>query len=521
MTIPESTKADGRPAHLHEGEDRSEGLSKRSLNALKWNWGGSAVKIISQILIGILLARMLGPEPFGIIAIAWIVLGLGNLIADGGFTAAIIQQQKISVGDIRYVFTIQVLFGTCLTVLVMFPGTDLVTNLLGKPEAGPALRWMSLVFLFQSLGQTASALLKRNLEFKAIQLTQSLSYVGSYLLVGIPLALMGKGVWSLVVAQLLQISSYSIAGYWLVKHPIKPCFMPENNKLLRFGSSVAGANVTNWAITNVDSIFVGRIFPIADVGIYTRAFQLVYLPMNSIVSGALSVFYSACSKIQVDERAVRQVYAGSLSAMGMICLPLFLPVAVISNTIIAGLLGQQWLTAAPLLVPFALAMPVHALLAISGCVITAKGYPSRELKSVVTVTLVMIPIYVIASGYSTETMAWAVLAIRMLLFVVLIAMVVATIGISYLEIMRSLREPILLSVFVTACAAGADALLKTYVALPELRLTFVVLVIVGAICIGWRILRTSVLEGPAGPVLREMKYGLPRTIRYAVFGARP
>jgi PST family polysaccharide transporter len=520
MTVLENTTASGRPAYLYEGEDPSEDISKRSLKALKWNWGGSAVRIISQLLIGILLARMLGPEPFGIIAIAWIVLGLGNLIADGGFTAAIIQKREISEEDIRYVFTIQVLFGICLTALIMFPGTDLATSLLGKPEAGPALRWMSLVFLFQSLGQTASALLKRNLEFKAIQITQSLSYVGSYLLVGIPLALMGKGVWSLVVAQLLQVSSNAAAAYWLVKHPIKPCFAPEKKEILRFGSSVVGANVTYWAITNVDSIFVGRIFPIADVGIYTRAFQLVYLPMNSIVSGAQSVLYSACSKIQANEQAVRQVYAGSLSAMGMICLPLFLPIAAISNTVIAGLLGHKWVAAAPLLAPFALAMSVHALLAISGSVITATGHPSREFKSVITVTLVMIPIYVIASGYSTETMAWAVFAIRMLLFAVLMAVVVDITGISYLGIMRSLREPMLLSVSVAACAAGTDALLETYVAFPELRLALVALVIVGAICIGWRILRSSVLNGPAGPMLRELKEGLPLTIRYAVFGPR-
>lgn len=101
----------------HSTSTRTTGLAGRSLGALKWNYLGTGIKVLSQLVIGIVLARLLGPEPFGLIALAWLMLGLGNLIADSGLGVALIQKQQISARDIRYVFTLQMLAGTALALL--------------------------------------------------------------------------------------------------------------------------------------------------------------------------------------------------------------------------------------------------------------------------------------------------------------------------------------------------------------------------------------------------------------------
>ncbi|MDO8577773.1 MAG: oligosaccharide flippase family protein, partial [Dehalococcoidales bacterium] len=93
-------------------------LSDRSLSALKWNYVGVAAKILAQLLIGVLLARLLGPEPFGLVAMAWIIIGLGNLLADFGLGAALVQRKEITDLEVRYVFTAQVIFGFVLTGIV-------------------------------------------------------------------------------------------------------------------------------------------------------------------------------------------------------------------------------------------------------------------------------------------------------------------------------------------------------------------------------------------------------------------
>ncbi len=88
----------------HSSATVTAGLTRRSLGALKWNYLGTGAKIASQLAIGIVLARLLGPEPFGLIAVAWLMLGLGNLIADSGLSVALVQKEQISARDIRYVF---------------------------------------------------------------------------------------------------------------------------------------------------------------------------------------------------------------------------------------------------------------------------------------------------------------------------------------------------------------------------------------------------------------------------------
>src|SRR3954447_7843179 len=85
--------------------------------ALKWNYFGNAARGLAQFVIGILLARLLGPEPFGIVAVAWIILGVGNLFADLGFGAALVQRASLSTSDLRFIFTCQMVFASCLTLV--------------------------------------------------------------------------------------------------------------------------------------------------------------------------------------------------------------------------------------------------------------------------------------------------------------------------------------------------------------------------------------------------------------------
>src|SRR4051812_45753644 len=135
--------------------------------ALKWNYLGNVMRSLSQFVIGILLARLLGPEPFGIVAVAWIILGIGNLFADLGFGAALVQRESYSTLDLRFVFTCQMAFASLLTIfgVVAAPQIALYFH---KQDATPVIQAMSLLFVIQALGQTASAVLRRTLDFKTL-----------------------------------------------------------------------------------------------------------------------------------------------------------------------------------------------------------------------------------------------------------------------------------------------------------------------------------------------------------------
>lgn len=106
----------------------------RGIDALRWNSVGTVLSMLLQFAVGIILARELGPEPFGLIAIAWLILGLGNLIAEGGLGTALIQKKEIDLVDIRESFTWQIAVGLFLFMVMTF-SADLICEWFRKPEA--------------------------------------------------------------------------------------------------------------------------------------------------------------------------------------------------------------------------------------------------------------------------------------------------------------------------------------------------------------------------------------------------
>jgi O-antigen/teichoic acid export membrane protein len=136
--------------------------------ALKWNYLGNITRSLSQFIIGILLARLLGPEPFGVIAIAWMMLGIGNLFADLGFGAGLVQRERLSTFDLRFIFTCQMAFAALLSISGVI-AAPYIAAYFHKPEAAPVIQAMSLLFVFQCLGETAAAVLRRALNFKVLQ----------------------------------------------------------------------------------------------------------------------------------------------------------------------------------------------------------------------------------------------------------------------------------------------------------------------------------------------------------------
>ena len=236
-------------------------LTDTTLAALKWNYGGTIARAISSLAVGIILARLLGPKPFGLVAIAMLIIRLGNLIADLGMGSALVQRETVSEHDIRYAFTIQVCMGIglmiCLVVLA-----PVIAHIFNQPNVVTVVRILSLVFVFQPLGQTAAALLRRDMDFKRIQAARISSYVIGFIGLGVPLAFFGFAVWSLVIAQLFQTTIFSCCCYIQVRHKMKPLFMSTSNGLFHFGYMVLLANIVNWVISNIDIFFIGRFFDV-------------------------------------------------------------------------------------------------------------------------------------------------------------------------------------------------------------------------------------------------------------------
>ena len=163
------------------------------------------LRLLLQLGAQIVLARLLGPQQHGLFAIGAIVFGFSGFFADIGLAYGLIQKPDVSDRDLRFVFTWQWLLGGAVTAGVYF-GAGSLAAFFGEPRAAPVLQLLSPLCLLNALAAPSLNLLKRDLDFKRVQIAQGLSTALGYWVLGIPLALMGAQVWALVVAWTVQVA---------------------------------------------------------------------------------------------------------------------------------------------------------------------------------------------------------------------------------------------------------------------------------------------------------------------------
>jgi O-antigen/teichoic acid export membrane protein len=476
--------------------------------ALKWNYIGNVARSLSQFAIGILLARLLGPEPFGIVAVGWMILGVGNLFADLGFGAALVQRASLTRADLRFIFTCQMVLACSLTLAgVLSAGS--IASYFHKPEAALVIQAMFFLFIFQSLGQTAAAMLRRALNFKAVQQITLISYLAGYVGIGIPAACLGLGAWSLVAAQSVQSLLNSVLLIRAYPVPMALCFQRGDPELVRFGLKVTAANLSSWSISNLDVFFLGRAFGLVELGLYNRALNLVNMPMSIITTGFQGVLFAACARIQGDSAALRRIYLETSAAVAVICFPLFLTAAAVPETLILALYGPQWAAAVPVVTPLALAVLANALLAIKGPILMAGNKVGLELRNQVFTVLIFVPALWLAVHANMVAVAWAVVATYLARWLLLAIDTLRLTGVSLSEYVATLRTPLLFGACVSLSAALADRYLAFLA--PFARLSAVAAVAAAVLLALIRLFGARFLKSYLGTLVETAR--LPGSVR--------
>ena len=427
----------------------SESLTTRAFSALRWGYAGFATRALASFASGIVLARLLGPKPFGQVAAATLVFGLAVQLADGGFSAAIVQAPELDEADVRFAFTFQLAMGAALTAICALLA-HAIGGALRDPLIEHVVRVTALVFLIQAFGQSSAALLKRRLAFRALQTAQVVSSVAGYALVGIAAALLGAGVWSLVAAQLAQSLTYSALVFVQARHSLVPRWSRPGLRLARFGMKVTGANILNWSISNFDNAFVGRAFGSTALGLYSRAFNTVSTPADAVVNTWQQVLFASCSRLRDRTKAFQRAYLASLSAVSLITFPVFWSIAACAPAVVAGLYGARWAEAAPLLRPLALAITLNAVMAMAGPMLGAADQVKREVRAQALSLVVAIAVFSICIRYSAVALAWAVLGVYVFRFFANTQPTLRLLRLGWADVLRVLRGPI-----ITGCIAAS------------------------------------------------------------------
>jgi lipopolysaccharide exporter len=353
-------------------------LATRAERALKWSALTTLARFGLQLGAQVALARMLGPENFGVYGIGMAILTFAAFLAGGSFSWNLMLMPQVTSDDIRFSFTWQMLAGL-LCAAAMFAAAPAIAVFFSNPQVEGMVQLLSLASLLMAASSPATCLLQRDLNFRMLGLIQLASYAAGYLVVGIPMALHGYGAYSLGVACVVQSAVTLVGAYAAKPHPVRPLFSHAGGSdALGTGRTVFVTNVVNWLLGNLDRVLIGRVLNAHAVGLYSVAYNLASIP-NVLLLGALQpAFLAAGAKLQDEPKRLAQGWLLGLACILVLVTPASVVMALLSADLVRLLYGQAWMDSAWVLAVLFLCLPAWACFGLSTPVLWNTGRKHQE-----------------------------------------------------------------------------------------------------------------------------------------------
>jgi PST family polysaccharide transporter len=307
-----------------------------------------------SILISAILARLLTPSDFGLIAMVVVFSNFVAIFAGFGLESAIVQKKDVSDEALSSTFWISVGLGALLTA-VFAASAPLIAAFYSQPRLTPLVVFISTTFFIISFCNVSYGLLTKRMNFKALAIITICS-TGVSGIIAVFLAFSGYGVWSL--AWYTVLSYVFAAALTLIYARWVPHFLlglKHVKGLLGFGANLTASSFVTYFAQNMDNLLVGRFLGSAALGFYNLAFSLLVLPVTNISNVVGSVMFPALSKIQHDKQLVRDSYVRANRYIGAISFPLMIWVLIAAPQLIRVVYGVKWISVIPLIQIFALA----------------------------------------------------------------------------------------------------------------------------------------------------------------------
>ncbi len=335
-------------------EQLKKNLKKKSLigavSKLTANSTSTALTLISTIV----LARLLTPKEFGLIAMVTAFTEFARSFREIGLGSATVQKEKTTHEEVSTLFWINFGIGALIMILLMCLSPFLAW-FYKDPRLPPICIALSTVFFFSGLSVQHRALLERQMKF---HYTGAINVICSVLSIGIAilLAIRGLSVWALVFRDITFSIFYAI-GLWSVCGwvPGFPNRKTNVRSSLRFGAELSGYEIIQYITRSLDQILIGRFCGAAALGLYTRALQLAMMPIEQIRMIFWDVGFSPMSALCREPERYRSYYSRLLTIMTFIYMPLVAFIAIESENVVRLVLGEKWIGAAPLVRIFAIA----------------------------------------------------------------------------------------------------------------------------------------------------------------------
>lgn len=418
-------------------QDSSSHIARKVTRGVGWNYLSYGLsKTISLATVSV-LAHLLTPDYFGIVALATLAIEYLSVLNDFGLATALIHRRENLEEASNVVFTLNLIVSISLSVitLVLAPQAAIFFH---EPDLTPILRWLGLSFTINAFGSVHKARLERDMHFgrKVIPELGNTVIKG---VVSILLATQGYGAWSLVYGQLSGLG-ISVILLWIVIPwmPRLTIISKLAGQLFRYGISIMGDRAMTIFGDSFDYFLIGRFFDSATLGIYTLAYRLPELLVITTLTVLAGVIFPAFSSIQNQPEALRKSYLTTIRYVQLLVTPMCLGMIVAADPIIRVAFGEQWLAAIPLMQILSLYTLILSIGYHVGDVYKAIGRPDILVKLSIPVFIIRIIALWIGAQYSLVGVALGHLAATIVELILRTVVATHVVKVSLTDILKQL-----------------------------------------------------------------------------------
>ncbi len=380
-------------------------LKHKALKGLSWSFIDNIAGAGITFLVGIILARILTPEEFGIIGIIMIFIAISTSIIDSGFANALIRKIDVSSVDYNTVFYFNLGMSIVLYVL-LYLLAPFISTFFREPVLIPITRVIGLVLIINSFAIIQNTILVKKIDFKTKAQVSIIASVASGV-IGIGMAVLGYGVWSLVGQQLSR-QFFNSLFLWIFNQwrPSLEYSWDSFRELFSFGSKLLVSGLIDTIYRNAYQLVIGKFYSSTQLGHYTRALQFRAIFTSNLTSVIQRVSYPVLSEIQNEPDRLKNAYRKVIKMTMMVTFALILGLAAVAKPLIVNLIGEKWLQAVYYLQIISLAGMLYPLHAINLNMLQIKGRSDLFLRLEIIKKIIRIIPVVIGIFYGIEYMLW-------------------------------------------------------------------------------------------------------------------
>ena len=393
-------------------------LRHKTFAAVRWTTVAAVARAALQLAQVAVLARLLAPEDYGLMAMVWVVTGFAAIFSDLGVNSAFIQCQSVTPEQRSSLFWLNVIVSVGLTVVVL-AFSPLLARFFADERLTPLLRIAAPTFVIAALGMQVRMAAEKALHFRPVVVVETSAAILGFA-TAVACAMAGIGVYALVFGALMT-ALVQTAFFWMVlARGWRPMFrlqVSEVRPFIGFGGALVANNIVNYINGTVDLLLGGRLLTAAALGMYSLPRNLV-LQLQAVINPIITrVGFPLIAQVQNDIPKVRSIYLQTLNMTASTNAPLYLGIAFFAPEIVAVMFGERWAGTVEVMRILTLWGFVRSTGNPLGSLLLGMGRADLSLKWNLGLLCFMPPVLWLASRFGTIGLAWALFAVQCVLFI--------------------------------------------------------------------------------------------------------